>query len=502
MLRPEIIQSAIDLAQEMDRRGLGIVAAPGTELASLVTLTSVNLEPAIAFVNNVDENTRNWEPNIDELVADSSVTVKDPDGAVLASPHAEKLEELVTSTADAVAQHLSFTRTTVMPAVRDYHQRVSQALNALPTSVTYNPVVVKQDLPEPLKSPMLLDALTEYRGGTVIPVTKRPSAPLLSGAEVIEHMSSGNAALDGDLALWTHRRSEEFFAAVWAGVFTNQPAEAGLQIKPFAGLIEDRKNGVDAALTVFMLARRLLDNPPAGTENTLEEWRLLVGDLLVQSAIRLNHGIEHFQRAKDLQQLVLSASSDGQTVEVLAPVYDEFLANGGSDPVLFGSVLSGERRYYVPGIVEKAGEYVQQWERQNRMLSAAAINRRYADAQSLLVFKLEELLAENLGTFFPQEGEQGVLVSDLNNAKVAKVLAESREWVRSQDAEQLEDLWEVSTYLIAKVVFFYTNAYEILKGINAACAVNEGIDPMEAALLSTIEYVTDYVFEQLGVVDL
>lgn len=502
MLRQESIQAAIDLAQELDRRGLGIVAVPGSEVATLVDASGCPIEKPAEFVNNIDELSRDYTPDVESIIRDSSMTVTDKDGAPISTPHAETLEEKVVALADCIGPHLAYARNTVKPAVNEYHKRVSDALNALPTSATYNPTLVKVDLPEPLQSPMILDAIGEFRGGTVMQDVKRANGPGLTGEEVIGHLTSGNAALDGEVGIWAQRLGADFFAMVWASAFSQVGME-GVQGRSFVSIVEDTETGADAALAVFLLARRLQDNPPEGTVSTLEEWRVTVGDLLVQAGIRMNHAVEDLQRAKGLQLLIKSVSADGQTIKVLAPVYDEFIAAGGHDAQIFGSVLSGERRVYVPGIVEKASEYVLLWERQNRLLTAALVNRRYADAQSLAIFKLEELLAENLSTYFPPEAFGGAVVDSINTPIVNTVIQEAKSYIGSLDADRLEDLWAVATHVIAKIVFGYTNAYEILVGINRACASNPDLPTGEAALLSTIDYVIDYItMTQLSVVDL
>ena len=86
--------------------------------------------------------------------------------------------------------------------------------------------------------------------------------------------------------------------------------------------------------------------------------------------------------------------------------------------------------------------------------------------------------------------------------EVAKAAQLVQEYVETLREEAIGDIWEVASRVVAERIFYYTDAYCILTGINDACKQNPNIDVNEAALLSTIEYVCEYVCDQLVVSDI
>jgi hypothetical protein len=65
--------------------------------------------------------------------------------------------------------------------------------------------------------------------------------------------------------------------------------------------------------------------------------------------------------------------------------------------------------------------------------------------------------------------------------------------------KDMDDYIGVSLKAIAKCRFFYTSSYNILDDINKIGMVNQEVDVREAALLATINYITDYLTNQLSI---
>lgn len=491
MIQKEIAQAAIDLAEELDRRSIGLVAVPGSEVNVLTNLSTVKIDAPIPLGLTPEELAREYIPNAEVIEQESSLGLVSTEGSY-GSQHADKLDELVTGLADTVAQHLSFARNTVTPAVREFHTRLTASLESIPTTATFNPVLVKENLPEPMLSSLLQSAISEYRTSPYVPVGVRAGAAEATAEEIIANMTTGNDAVDADVKQWLHRIGDAFVVDVWNAVFTTN----GSPSATFVSMSEDRTTGVDAALVVFLLARRLLDNPTDNASNTLEGWRKAVGDLLVQSGLRLAHAFDDANRDLESQLLVLGYTQD--VVTVFAPVYEQFIAAGGSDAILFGNILTDAPRLFAPAVLERATEFLENWERQNRILTARNLNNRYTASKSMIDFRAEELVAQNIKEFFPQLEDGGAVVLDVNHPTVAEAISRIRAMVAELTSDDLKDTWKLATRIVASGIFYYTDAQAILDGINKVCAANPEIDVKEASLIATIEYVADYVAAQLA----
>jgi hypothetical protein len=65
------------------------------------------------------------------------------------------------------------------------------------------------------------------------------------------------------------------------------------------------------------------------------------------------------------------------------------------------------------------------------------------------------------------------------------------------EVNDFTNIWKLVTNLVCDCLFFYTDAKKILLGIERAKELNPDVQIREALLLSTIEYVTDYICSQI-----
>ena len=492
MITTEIAQAAIEIAEEFDRRGLKLTAREDSPLHKLTASASVPFVPPAVAVLMPEELNRPYEPN-PVLISDESNIPSVIDGEN--SKHTIDLEALVLDGSDLVSQHLSFAKNVVRPLIVEYTNAVSQALAAYPDSATFNPIVVRNDMPAPMLNPAVQEAIEEYRTKDYRPVTGSLQLPHKSGEEVIELLKTGSTRADADIDAWVATRGADFFRTIWSNVFSDSTEEPSTN---FESLTADKATGDDALFAVYLLSSKLLDNPPEGTEIPLNQYRKEVGELVDQSALRLANAYE--RRALNEKTGLMVINYDKSRVVVFAPVYDAWLAAGGSHAALFGNILSDRPETFAQAIDAKAPELVKLWERQNLMLTATLANKRYVEAKRTLCFQAEELIAKNLQQCF------GDLVrnSEITFAtpEVAEAMKRIVEYVENLTDEDIKDVWKISSQIVAGGIFYYTDALRILQGIDSACKENPGIDVNEAALLSTIEYVVDFIASQMYVSDL
>lgn len=493
MLRKEITQSAIDLAQDLDRRNIGLVAKNGTLLSELVACSVVQTLPEVALGLTPEELRSAYQPDPVEIERESglqAVVKVGEETTALGSAHSETLESAIVALQDVVGPQLQFARNVVKPAIVEFHKRLEASLNIIPTSNTFNPVIRKICAPEPLNAAATIEAIEEFKDEPYLPVASNLNAPVLSGQQVLDQMLTGNKVVDADIEMWAVRIGLEHLELVWGSVFAN--TGTGMS---YDRLTENALTGVDSAMAVYLLARRLLDHPLEGVKMTLAEWRVAVGPLLRQSALRLNHALANYRQDDEVGLMLMSWSS--KEIAVNKTVYDRFLEKGGSDAILFGNVLSDSPAVYLDAILANGVKAVETWERQNTLLSAAAAHRWHSNARVMLAQKAEEMIADHLGEFYVQPGEQGVAALSMNHPDVQAALTKIRDYAETLDEVGMRDLWKVATWVIAGCVFHYSSAFQLLSGINRYCELNPGMPAGEAALLSSIDYLTDFVIGQL-----
>jgi uncharacterized Zn finger protein len=94
--------------------------------------------------------------------------------------------------------------------------------------------------------------------------------------------------------------------------------------------------------------------------------------------------------------------------------------------------------------------------------------------------------------------EQEYITKDPNYFTTAKKLA--YEYIEKIKLNDLENPSNIALTLMAGCRFYFTAGYQILSGIEECSRVNQDLDVREAALVSAIYYLTDYLTDQLTAV--
>jgi hypothetical protein len=71
------------------------------------------------------------------------------------------------------------------------------------------------------------------------------------------------------------------------------------------------------------------------------------------------------------------------------------------------------------------------------------------------------------------------------------------EYIGCLKLHDLDLVAELALNLMARARFYFTAGYQILSGIEQATKLNPNLDPREAALVSAVNYVTDYLADQI-----
>jgi len=241
-----------------------------------------------------------------------------------------------------------------------------------------------------------------------------------------------------------------------------------------------------------------VDEPLEGLTMTLGQWKTTMNQLLAQSAKRLADAIT--ERESRIKAGLWLIKRDQTKIVVLKPVYDQFIAEGGNDAVIYGAVLMDYPPTNVDTLRLKTADCLEKWESVNRIQTQTANNNRYRTLKTALELRVRELVTENCADYFEPLTAVGQHVTNCGDANVQAALREAIEYIDELSPSDLTDLWAVSLNVIAKHVFGYSCAFEILNGINEISKVNPELSAQQAADLSTVQYMTDYICSKLKIV--
>jgi hypothetical protein len=500
MIPANAAQTAITMAEQFESLGRRVIASPETPLAALASLSALALKPSLyeadgSVVMAADmaaSMNAEYLPTAKDIEAESRLeSVEDPN----LSQHDVQMDAIITDLANSVGQHLTFAKNTVRPMIATFVEMTSQALAAYPDTATYNPKVNKVDLPQVAFVATFESEVQKFKDVVYQPMSTALNLPIKQPDEVIALMTTGSDAVDKAIAAWVDTSGKDFFLTVYNVVFCATAPDISSTPDAF---FSNKEKGQEVLVAAFLMARNLLDAVPEGVMMNLSEYRIAVGTVVEQTARRLCTAYEDRQRYSQLDTLILSY--DDKNVWVFGPVYDKWLADGGLQAVLFGNLLLDRPNLSLPAMLEDQQKCMERWERENLFLTTTVRNRRHDAAKATLSFWTEKMLAENLQTIFGEVCPNEELT--LNSNQPRSALESALVYISCLDHDTIKDLWNVGIEVVAGCFFNYSSASDILRGIESAVKDNPNIDPNEAALLATIEYVSVYVVNQMELVDL
>ena len=494
MISIEIAQAAIEVAEEFDKRGLRLKARSDGPIEQLGSTSTLQFAIPKNIVQSADELNAPYTPSPEVIAAESSYpSVIDPNKSV----HDLELDSLIVTISDAVSQHFSFAKNTVRPLVKTLAGEIQRRMAAYPSVASFNPTLTKWDLPLPLLGESFKEAIFEYKDTAFGELHRRTVAlPSIDTATALELVKTGSGSVDEEITIWLATKPADYLSDIFNIVFAAN--DVGQSTASFETLVNTPRSGVDAALAIYLFASKLLDNPPEGVAMGLAEYRIQMGDIVQQAALRLSYA--YAKRELDISTKLIILKPGTDEVVVFTPVYDEWVAAGGNNAIIFGTICTDRPALFAPALDESAAESLKVWEQQNRFLTVVQANKRFVNMKAAILHEAEELIATHMPECFGGLVMNGAI--DFKTPEVVQAVLKIEEYVGELDENSLKDVWTISTELVAKNIFYYTDAYKILMGIDAAFQENPDIDVSEAALISLVEYVTDYVADQLLVVDL
>lgn len=175
----------------------------------------------------------------------------------------------------------------------------------------------------------------------------------------------------------------------------------------------------------------------------------------------------------------------------------EKLAEAGLNiEVLFGYISAGlgDNDVSVQTLIDNAENYISKWTN-TRSLYLISLNNTRLD-----VFKqiLRERFEASLNRVSGNEDDAKFLQENSNYIEETRKLGNA--YIDQLHVSDIDNICKITLELVANIRYRYTNAMFILKEMDEILKMDEKIEPMEAALYSTIKYITDYLVEQLDIV--
>lgn len=477
MLTREALDSAVPLTELLDNSKFALLPVTGSPLESLVNATRSDAKLAM----RMDDGSVQIQVSDIEYLANA----KDP--VLNVCKHDMSMDEITEVVSNAVKGHVLFAKTTVAPAVAELAARVAEVLNNTPISQLLGMNVEVYEYPKPLLNSALESMVRKFEE-TAFDVPKLAmSLPALSGTEIKDVMMSGSGGMDKDIEEWLSAKGETFLLNIWSNLFQIKQADLNQSIPDtFDTWTEKSIDSIDNALAIFLLSRNLSEKPLPNTEMSLPAFEKLIIDYRNQSGARLCRVLEQMDDVSKKGLLVKQVI--GSTTIVYADTYRKWMETGGDNEVLFGNLLKAPYATTVDVINEKASSFKAAWNHYAALTSTVEANKKFA--------RTKEALKDQ---FYKQLREAHQEADGLpTNVEVVRNLF--NEQLESMNDADLSDLYAACLKLVCRSRFYKTDAEKILFGIERVKRENPNVCVREAAAISTIEYIAQWLVSQMKVV--
>lgn len=461
------------LAELLDARDLGVRATPSSPVDMMVSAAKTGV-----MVDNADTSATPYNH--------ASALANESNNQLLQ----QRFDEFIGLIVPSVTAHISFAKNVVGPVVTSMTAKVAKTMEDA-ANLAPNFEVVVRDTPEPLLNEALqATVLREATDSALLPEADL-KLPQKSLEEVYALMSSGSGAFDESVRAWISKRGDDFFAGIWGSVFSADSGNTPATSRSFAQLVNDPDTGAEAALAIYLLTQRLEDEVPEGVAMDLGDYVRLVRQYRNAAIETLGRFYRDVGDRSQAGTLVQSVDKVKLKIVVHGDVYRRWLETGGTPEVLAGMAVDGSTRYTVQNIDDRKAEFLSTWN------SYAALQQTLARTNGFNLFKsaLVSAWTTEMLNPFEQEKDKFADVTWLQNVNDL-----FQEEMKKITVRHMEDVGATCQSLLCSTRFFYTDSGKILDSMVMAAKANPSIDAREAALIAIIEYVSDYIADQLQVV--
>lgn len=474
MLTIEALNAGMPLAQLADARNARIVPVEGTPLHDLVNQTRSGNE----FMQH-NPSTGEYEPDLNTIVFvanNASETTK-------INLHDTVLDGIAEVAIASLQKQIQFARTVVAPAVDDLVGRVTKAINEMTPSSLLGLEICVFDYPSAMTHNSLVDMVAKFGEVSAMEPDMLVRLPNMPVSEITELMMTSTGSLDNYIRDWLAAKGDSFVIRLWENLFQVNPDREN---RTFEQWMNDRSEGVDFALGVFLLARRLVEDPISGIDMNKLAFETMMADMRNQAARSLIWRMETAEREAKVGALV--RGNTGKVLTVNGPVYRQWLENGGDNDVLMGLMVSSDRIVHVSEIDARATEFRTSWVRHCALVATAESNRRHTRIKDVLKtqFEMQRLEAQK---------DEPTAMGDPTS-----VVQTFRNLVDELTVAEVEDLWSTCLKLECRTVYARSDAERILSGIEMVKRKHPNVEVREAAAISLIDYIGAWVASQIRVI--
>lgn len=384
--------------------------------------------------------------------------------------HVAMQSTLVKDMADRIVASTGYIKGTVVDAVSDCRDSVERELRE--TTDTESDVIIKErGMPEILYAdslPFNLDintpVATVERCQFGVPVTLTPETTGMSKE---------------DLTNWFDVTPN--LQNYWDRVFNQYVDEGSIDADVQSMTVHDR---IDYGMVMVLGATSIINKPDNVKTMGLNDLRRCCHQIRLRGKGIIRRANRHLTSSIKLGRLVLS--NERNCITVNSEVYQQYLDDGGTADSIMGRSIANDSVNGKKQILDKVIEYTATYRRNSAALESASRVNKLKRTKSGLRRWVNTHMA-SLETAAPIDKRYGL-----------QLAYASIEALRTSD---IEDTYQCCKGIVARDLYYFTNAFEFLDYMDQAVKHNPELNPDEAAMVATLETVSDYAVGQLYLED-
>lgn len=473
MLRKSSIDIANSYAAQLVQNNVVVIPMPNTVLNNLVGYSvplnyKTNSSASDQFASIIEMNTTG--------------TLDNP------TDHDKESDSIIESLSKIVSQHINFARSVVKPLDIELGDKLNEYLSAnkeVDPGNNFNIDII--DIPELLNDDTFLNSIAYGKDRNPLIPNKVVNLGDKTIEEINTYILTGSDSINKKIAAWLSEKNSTFITDIWNGLFGN--GNSNINYSFITALDPFTKSHY--LLAIYLIASGAIKNVEKNADVSLTDYKANIQEIIDYAVRSLAETINKINGFNATKILVLGTDKKNNTIKVNKNTYEDWVNQGNEPEILFGMLTSGEMISSITLLENKKETYKQNWEVYCKMY-------RFNEKQKRLTYAKDFL---NIIFFDSMKTVSDIEKDYINKSpeyfSIVKKLAE-----KEIDLITEKDLYypyDISRKLVAKCRFYYTSSYNILNDINNNTIDNKEIDIREAALISTINYICDYLSDQISI---
>ena len=476
MLTLEALNSAKDLVAILADKGVTLRPKAGSPIAEALAATRV-WGNKIECLSEIDAMPASLYQNNETQIVN---------GEVQEHLHDVYMESASSALGTALAGHVAFATTVVIPAVHELHNKIKEVMN-LDERCGIRSYSVEMITGSPLFDvPAIVSQLEAF--ANLQPQSNQELVldyPDMTDEELVGLLKIGAEAYDSAIDQFIANEGIQLVREVWDVVFSHRNAG----FKTYDDFRADRLKGTARNFATYLFATRLLiggDGVPMGTgANGLSgsKYTFALKGLQEVSGQALNIALAYRDQQTKIGKLIEKV--DDKTVYVNKAVYDRYMDEGGDVEVILGAAISGDKKTFLDDIVAGTEKYKKAWEYN--------VTIAKQNAESGMLISVRRAISDFVRQYVRTSDDEVV------RANANRILDNTEEFVSHVYNPELKDVDILAMKAVCLTLFNHTDAIEILRGVNEAMSLNEDISKEDALNIAVLNYVACWFADQIEV---